>query len=69
MIALVLLGFGVVALIQIPGLVKKQWRRELTVFIILWLGGLILSLLLVLGVNLPKVTTIIGNVILKIFGI
>jgi len=63
MIGLLLLGFVIVGLIQIPGLVRKQWWWELTVFVILWLSGLILSLLLVLGVNFPKVTTIIVEII------
>jgi len=69
MIALLLLGFGIVALIQIPGLVKKQWWWELIIFTILWLSGLILSVLLVLGVKFPETTTIIGNMVSKLFGI
>ncbi len=69
MIALLLLGFGIVALLQIPGLVRKQWWRELIVFTMLWLSGLILSLFLTFGVKLPAVTTIIGNIVSKLFGI
>ena len=69
MIALLLVGFGIVALIQIPGLVNKQWWRELTAFIILWLSGLILSVMLTVGVKLPPVTNIIGDLVSKIFGI
>jgi len=63
MSALLLLGFGIVALIQIPGLVRKQWWRELTAFLVLWAAGLILSILLAVGVQLPQVTTIIGKLI------
>jgi len=69
MIALLLLGFAGIALIQIPSLVHKQWWWELIVFTIFWLSGLILSVLLSLGVKLPPVTTIIGNYISKIFSI
>jgi hypothetical protein len=69
MIALMFMGFGLVALMQIPSLVQKQWWRELTAFIILWLSGLIFSLMLALGVKLPPVTTIIGQFLSDIFGI
>lgn len=69
MIALLLIGFGIVALIQIPGLVRKQWWRELIVFTILWLSGLTLSVMLSLGVKIPEVTMIIGNIVSKMFGI
>jgi len=63
MIALLLLGFGIVALIQIPGLVRKQWWIELTAFMVLWTIGLILSILMASGVKLPQVTTIIAKLI------
>ena len=69
MIALLLLGFGIVALIQISGLVRKQWWRELIVFTIFWLSGLTLSVMLSLGVKFPEVTMIIGNIVSKMFGI
>jgi hypothetical protein len=69
MIALLLLGFGIVAIIQIPGLVRKQWWRELNVFLLLWATGLILSILMAAGVKLPEITTIIGDAIAKITGI
>ena len=69
MIALLLIGFGLVALIQIPGLIRKQWWRELIVFTILWLSGLTLSVMLSLGVKFPEVTMIIGNIVSKMFGI
>ena len=67
MIALLLLGFGIVALLQIPGLVRKQWWREFAVFLFLWAAGLILSILMFAGVNLPKVTTIIAKLISGIY--
>lgn len=68
MIALLLIGFGLVALIQIPGLIRKQWWRELTAFMVLWAVGFILSILMATGVKLPQVTTIIAKLISRIYG-
>ena len=51
---LVLLIFVLIALIQVPSLVKKKYFRELTAFFIFYLIALILSILLVFDVNLPS---------------
>ncbi len=67
MIALLLIGFGIVALIQIPGLVRKEWWRELTAFLVLWAAGLTLSILMAAGVKLPPVTMIIAKFISGIY--
>jgi len=69
MIALVLMGFGIVALIQIPGLVRKQWWRELICFAFLWFMGLILSVMIAIGIKLPPISTIINKSITGMFGI
>jgi len=69
MIALVLIGFGMVALIQIPGLVRKQWWRELICFAVLWLMGLIFSMMVSVGITLPPLTTIVNQAITGMFGI
>lgn len=69
MIALLLIGFGIVALIQILGLVRKQWWRELICFTVLWSMGLILSLLISMGITLPPISTIINKSITGMFGL
>ncbi|HNX28780.1 MAG TPA: hypothetical protein PKN87_05130 [Syntrophomonadaceae bacterium] len=69
MIILLLIGFGLVALIQIPRLIKKQWRRELICFSILWAIGLILSLIIAMGITLPPVSTLINHTISGWFGL
>ncbi len=69
MIVLLFIGFGIVALIQIPGLVRKSWWRELITFIVLWSAGLILGIMLAAGVKIPHITTIISKFITGMFGI
>ena len=69
MIALLLIGFVIVALIQIPGLVQKQWWRELICFAVLWSIGLVLSLMISMGITLPPISTIINNSITGLLGI
>ncbi len=67
MIALLIMGFGIVALIQIPALVQKQWWRELIVFMVLWSAGFILSIMISTGITLPPITMIINKYIIGIF--
>lgn len=69
MIALLLIGFAIVAFIQIPSLLKKNWRRELICFTVLWSIGLVLSVMIALGITLPPVSTIITQLITGMFGI
>lgn len=69
MIALLLIGFGIVALIQIPGLVQKQWWRELICFLVLLSIGFILSVIISMGITLPPISTIINKSITGMFGI
>ncbi|MDD3854023.1 MAG: hypothetical protein PHD40_10295, partial [Syntrophomonadaceae bacterium] len=69
MIALLLMGFAIVALIQIPGLIKKQWWKELISFTVLWSIGLVLSVVVAMGIRLPPVSTVIGQFITGMLGI
>ena len=69
MIALLVIGFVILAGWQIPDLVQKRWWRELIVFSVLWSMGLILSVMLSLGITLPPITTSINNSITGILGI
>ena len=69
MIVLLLVGFGMLALWQIRGLVQKHWRRELICFVILWFMGFIFSVILSMGIDLPPITTIINKFITGFLGI
>lgn len=69
MIALLLVGFAILALLQIPSLVRKRWWRELICFAVLWFMCLILSIMVSMGINLPPITTIINKFITETFGL
>jgi hypothetical protein len=63
MMALLLIGFGMLALWEIPGLVRKSWWRELICFVVLWFMGFIFSVMISMGINLPPISTIIGKLL------
>lgn len=54
MIAIILLGFAAIILLQVPGLVKKKMWRELGAFSAYLLIGMALVIPQVLGVKLPN---------------
>jgi len=68
MIALLLIGFAILALLQVPSLVRKRWWKELICFAVLWLMGLIFSVMLSRGINLPPISTIINKFIAGMYG-
>lgn len=68
MIALLVIGFVILAGWQIPYLVRKRWWRELIVFSALWSAGFILSVMLSMGITLPPITTIINKSITGLLG-
>lgn len=63
MIILLLIGFGIMAMIQIPSLIQKRWWKELTCFAVLWFVSLVLSIMVLAGITLPPISTIINNFI------
>lgn len=67
MLVILLFVFIILVLFDAPGLIRKKYWRELAVYSGLMLIALILSVLLVLGVPLPAVTTEIGNLIKMVF--
>ncbi len=67
MIIILIIVFIVIALFDVPGLIRKHYWLELAIYSSLMLTALILSVLLVLGVPLPVVTTGIGRFIEKVF--
>ncbi|WP_273484869.1 hypothetical protein [Desulforamulus ruminis] len=54
MIILIVLAFGVIVFLEVPGLVKKKAWRELAVFSFFLILGFTLALLQVMGVALPN---------------
>ena len=69
MIVLLLIGFAMLALWQIPGLVRKRWWRELICFAVLWFMGFIFSVMVSMGINLPPISTIINKLLTGFLGI
>ncbi len=67
MLIILIIIFIVIALFDVPGLIRKQYWLELAIYSGLMLTALILSILLVLEVPLPAVTTEIGNFIEAVF--
>jgi hypothetical protein len=69
MVLLVVIIFGVIAWLEIPGMVQKKYWRELIVYCALLLPEFVLSLLLTMGVNFPAVSTAIFEMVKSIFGV
>lgn len=67
MLILLFMIFIILALIDVPRLVRGKYWRELAVYSGLMLAALVLSALMVLGVPLPPVTTELNNLIKKVF--
>lgn len=68
-VLLLVIGFTIIGFMQIPSLVRKRWWKELICFGVLWLSGLILSIMLAIEINLPPISTILTELLTKIFGI
>lgn len=69
MIIILLVIFTTLALLDLPGLIRQKHRRELAIYSGLMLTALVLSVLLVMGVPLPAVTTEIGKFIDWVLGL
>ncbi|HHT49015.1 MAG TPA: hypothetical protein GXZ98_06955 [Firmicutes bacterium] len=66
MIVLMILIFLLLFLWEAPGLMAQEYWRELAVFTILLIVGLVLSLLLLTGVKLPYIESFWLNLFEKI---
>ncbi len=69
MIEQLLIVFTILALWQIPALLRRHWWRDLIVFSSFWFMSLILSVILGMGIELPPISTIINKFIIRMFGI
>ncbi len=54
MVSLLILVFIIIALIEIPGLIRKKYWRELIVFSFFLLLVFIMTLLQIMGIKLPN---------------
>lgn len=68
MILLLIVGFGLTALIELPGLLQRKNRREVLLFAALLGLGFTLSVLMELGVQFPEVTTTLNHFYKKLMG-
>lgn len=65
MILLLLCGFSLIFLWEVPRLIQRKYWRELLVFCLFMAVALLFSVLLTIGVELPQVSTAIGDLFLK----
>jgi hypothetical protein len=69
MIFLLLVGFGIMALIQVPALVRKRWWKELICYAVLWLTGLVLSVIISMGIIIPPISAVLNKYITSALGL
>ena len=69
MIILITVAFAVAVMLELPGLIRKRYWRELAVYLPLLLAGFLISLALAMDIKLPPVSTRIGELIIRILGI
>lgn len=55
--------FTLIAFLETPLMIRDKLWKELTVYYFFLLGGFVLSLLMVLGVELPFIAAVITKVI------
>lgn len=54
MVLLSILLFTIIALIEVPALLKKKQKRELIAFVVLLLPGLVITIMLSLNITVPS---------------
>ena len=65
MVFLVIIGFALVFLREIPRLLQQKYWRELFVFCLLMAGAFMLSVLSAMGVKFPYIATAIMDFFLE----
>lgn len=63
----VIIAFSLLYFLRLPGLLAKEYRRDLVVFTLLMFIAFVISILAVLGVKFPYVTTEIMKAFKAIF--
>ncbi|MDD2586910.1 MAG: hypothetical protein PHT79_12375 [Syntrophomonadaceae bacterium] len=66
-IALIIIAYAIICLIEVPSLVKKGYWRELFIFIAFLLPALTLSLLQGAEVDLPQIVPAINTLMGELF--
>lgn len=66
---IVVIIYIAVAIIQIPGLVKKKLWKDLVVFSLFYIAAVVLSSLFALGVEIPSPMKGVQYVIEDVFGL
>ena len=61
-LAYVLFGYLAIALIDLPLLIKKKMSRELVVFTCLFVTGLTIAILHVIGITVPSPMIVMGDI-------
>lgn len=59
MIFLLILAFGFIAWLEVPGMIQKKQKGELITFWVIWGMAFTLSFLLTIGVEVPNPTKFI----------
>ena len=67
MILLLILGFGLVILLELPGLIQRRDCRETVVFFALLMVGFVLSVMMIMGVSMPEVSTTMNKIYKNLF--
>jgi len=65
-VLLITVLYGAICLYEIPHLLNKKYHREMLIFLVFLFPAYILSLLLVIGVNLPRIIPAIAKYIMGI---
>jgi hypothetical protein len=63
----VIIAFALLYLLRLPGLLAKEYRRDLVVFTLLMFIAFVISILALMGIKLPYVTTEIMKVFKTVF--
>lgn len=67
MIILLVAGFALIVALEVPGLVRKGYWRELAVFGVLLGAAFVLSIMMAMGVKLPYVSSGITKLVKSVF--
>jgi len=67
-IAIIIILYVIVTIPSIISLKNKNKNKEIKIFSVLIATGLILSLLITLGVDIPSVDEIVGDLVLSMLG-
>lgn len=61
--ALLLIGFAVIALMDLPPLIRQRSWRGIAAFCLLFLSALTLSVLQTMGVEVPSIMLLLGKLV------